>query len=278
VELPASAACLGGDLSAAILASAIGYYSVATNAFRGASAASRAVSSAPISPKSRTSEAYDASVGDGNRPTDHAAAAATGYVRAYPSSTLINLNHAAVAPAHLRTIWKVGALVTALFIMCTTNALVSFTLKEVQVRIVKLTIDLQYAMRAPAVERGYGLILLRYAMDALVFIPIVAGVLFFLFEFFDDQPLAFAVLVVAWLAEVAVSGSTRHCISRQYLPRLFFVYFGGFHFYFFSFPLGFTWLAFATGVAYMFHACLAIWNRFELPLMQQELESRGEWR
>jgi hypothetical protein len=110
-----------------------------------------------------------------------------------------------------------------------------------------------------------------------VFVPIVAGVLFFLFEFFDDQALAFAVLVVAWLAEVAVSGSTRHWVSRHFLPRLFLLYFGAFHFYFFAFPLGFTWPAFAAAVALMFHACLAVWNRYELPIMRRERDPTSQW-
>jgi hypothetical protein len=207
-----------------------------------------------------------------------AAPPAGGFLHAAPSGPLRNLRHARAAPAALqpwpRRAARAGALVTALFILCTTGALVGFTLKEVQVRIVKLTLDLQYAMREPG-RAGYARVLLRYATDALVFVPIVAGVLFFLFEFFDDQLLAFAVLVVAWLAEVAVSGSTRHWVSRVYLPRLFFLYFGAFHFYFFSFPLGFSWLAFGAAVFSMFHACLAVWNRFELPLMQVQ---DGEWR
>lgn len=165
-----------------------------------------------------------------------------------------------------RRLARLGSLLTALFILCTTATLVSYTLTEVQTRIAKLSADLSSAMRRPS--PAYGMTLLRYAIDALVFVPIVAGILFFLFEFFDDQPLAFAVLVVAWLAEIATAGSTRHAVSRVYLPRLFFLYFGGFHFYFFSFPLGFAWLAFGTAVAFMFHACLAVWNRFEMPLMR----------
>lgn len=248
--------CLGGKWISSFLAKAVGYHAVAANAFLAAG--------------SPSPSAYMSSLSDGRL-------ALSGFLRAYPTKTIINLSHAAAAPVRLRLVWKFGALITAIFIMCTTSALVSFTLKEVQVRIVKLSIDLQYAMRSPESERSYCRVLLRYALDALVFVPIVAGELFFLFEFFDDQPLAFAVLVVSWLAEVAVNGSTRHWVSRSYLPRLFFVYFGAFHFYFFSFPLGFTWLSFTTSVVLMFHACLAIWNHFELPLMQQEAEARSEW-
>lgn len=380
LSLPPTNPCLGGAATVAALSLTSGYHAVVANAFLRLGAVNLR-NEAGAMPK---------------RPTS------VGYVRAYPSGTLVNLGHvatndrvldstprpsapftesvASVAPQYAhdeaqddskririvhRMLRKAGALMTGLFIMCTTSALVSFTLKEVQVRIVNLTIDLQYAMRSAAAGasrsssrlrssrfstaeyardaassrrssqnassrgatgsadttsshrnrngvrpragfwstvfqlplvrtlttasdeyirtaggryNGYARVLVGYATDALVFVPIVAGVLFFLFEFFDDQPLAFAVLVLAYLAEVATSGSTRHWVSRQYLPRLFFMYFGAFHFYFFSFPLGFTWLAFAACVGFMFHACLAIWNRFELPLMQEAHDSGSEWR
>lgn len=198
-----------------------------------------------------------------------------GYVLAMDSRRVVNLGHADAAHAAgatrtvsrtgIRILWKFGAVITAVFVTCTTGALVAFTLREVQVRMIKLTMELQYSMRS---QRGYARVVFRYALDALVFVPIVAGMLFFLFEFFDDQALAFAVLCIAWLCEFAASGSTRHWVSRLFLPRLFLCYFGGFHLYFFSYPLGFTWLALATSIAFMLHAALTVWNHCELPLLR----------
>lgn len=206
-----------------------------------------------------------------------------GYVLSLQTRRVLNLMHAdpglateqmhVVTRVSLRIIWKCGAVMTAVFIMCTTGALVAFTLKEVQLRMIKLTMDLFYVMRS---QLGYSRVIVRYAMDALVFVPIVAGMLFFLFEFFDDQALAFVVLMLTWLCEFAASGSTRHQISRQYLPRLFFCYFGAFHVYFFSFPLGFSWLALATSLVFMVHAALAIWNHCELPLLRRERDNPAE--
>lgn len=175
----------------------------------------------------------------------------------------------------LTVVWKAGALLTATFIMCTTGALVDFALREVQVRLLKLTDDLQYVMRA---QIPYSGVMLKYALDGLVFVPIVAGVLFFLFEFFDDQILAFLVMITAGMSHFALMLSTRHWISRECLPRLFFGYFLGFHMYFFSFPLGFSWCALATALAFMWHASLVVWNRCELPMIRQENRNATEWR
>ncbi|CAN8074805.1 unnamed protein product [Agarophyton chilense] len=202
---------------------------------------------------------------------------ANGYVLVAHNKRLFNLMHAdPIVSIHdlpllyrilVRVVWKAGAIMTACFIMCTTAALVHFFLKEVQLRMINLTIDLQVVMRS---QQSYGRVLVQYAVDALVFVPIIAGMLFFLFEFFDDQALAFSVLVIAWLCAFAASGSTRHWVSRVYLPRLFFCYFGAFHVYFFSFPLGFSWLAFATSIAFMVHAALTVWNHCELPVLRRQ--------
>lgn len=251
VRLHSTDECLGDTIGRNILRWIVGYETVAVNAFAGVGAMER--------PK--------------------------GYVLSLQSKKLLNLLHAdaglssqdkpIVERFSMRFVWKCGAIMTAAFIMCTTGALVAFTLKEVQLRMIKLTMDLQVIMRSQA---GYGRVVVRYALDALVFIPIVTGMLFFLFEFFDDQALAFSVLILTWLCEFAASGSTRHWISREYLPKLFICYFGAFHVYFFSFPLGFSWLALATSLVFMVHAALSIWNHYELPLLRRERQSESQWR
>lgn len=252
VPLSSSNRCLGDPVSRFVLSRLVGYETVAMNAF---------------ARMRRRIKRRD------------------GYVLSLQTRRVLNLMHAdpglSTAQMHtfsrflLRVMWKCGAIMTAAFIMCTTGALVAFTLKEVQLRMIKLTLDLQFIMRS---QMGYGRVIIRYAMDALVFIPIVAGMLFFLFEFFDDQALAFVVLILTWLCEFAASGSTRHWISREYLPKLFFCYFGAFHVYFFSFPLGFSWLALATSIVFMVHAALSVWNHCELPLLRRERSRHTEWR
>lgn len=245
IDLPTNHACLGDRISRFIFMHLVGYDSVATNAF------------ASLRRRIKGGDC-------------------DGYVLTMHTRRVLNLLHADNMSKSLsnRFMRKCGAIVTAVFILCTTAALVAFTLREVQLRMIKLTIDLQVIMRS---QIGYGRVIVRYATDALVFVPIIAGMLFFLFEFFDDQALAFAVLIITWLCEFAASGSTRHWISRLYLPRLFFFYFVAFHIYFFSFPLGFSWLSFATSLAFMVHAALAVWNHCELPLLRNEHNLQPHW-
>ena len=174
----------------------------------------------------------------------------------------------------LKLVWKAGAVLTATFIMGTTGLLVNFALRAAQVHLIKLSDDLQYVMRE---QIPYSGVIVQHTLEGLVFVPIVAGVLFFLFEFFDDQILAFLVMITAGMSRFALILSTRHWVSRKCLPRLFLGYFLGFHTYFFSFPLGFSWCALATAMAFMWHASLVVWNRYELPMMRQEQRSTDEW-
>jgi len=53
--------------------------------------------------------------------------------------------------------------------------------------------------------------------------------------------------------------------TTQFFPRVFFLYFTLFHVYFFSSPHGFTFLCLGTTVAFLAHAMVFFWNRFELP-------------
>jgi len=79
----------------------------------------------------------------------------------------------------LRFVWKVGALATSLFLMVCTGALVAFALAEGQARLVQLSGELRWVLRSRLPYTG---VVLRYALDGLVFVPIVTGILFFLFE------------------------------------------------------------------------------------------------
>ena len=39
--------------------------------------------------------------------------------------------------------------------------------------------------------------------------------------------------------------------------------------YYFTYPLGFVWVAFFTSVSFMQHAVLFVWVRYEFPAYQQ---------
>ncbi|KAL4321629.1 hypothetical protein AHAS_Ahas14G0129600 [Arachis hypogaea] len=82
------------------------------------------------------------------------------------------------------------------------------------------------------------------------------GILFFLFEFYDDQMLAFMVLILFWLCKIFTLINVQMPISMKFFPRLFLLYFLVFHIYFFSYSYGLSYLALSTTVAFMEHLIL----------------------
>ncbi|KAG1348056.1 Membralin-like protein [Cocos nucifera] len=94
---------------------------------------------------------------------------------------------------------KCGVLIMSLFVFFTTTMSVSFTLRETQSRMLKFTVQLQHHARhqLPTFQ-----LIFVHVIESLVFVPIMIGILFFLFEFYDDQLLAFLVLTLVWLCEL----------------------------------------------------------------------------
>eukprot|EP00249_Psilotum_nudum_P019341 c27203_g1_i1 orf=326-2707(-) len=166
---------------------------------------------------------------------------------------------------------KSGVLIMSLFVFFTTTMSVSFTLRETQARMLRFTVQLQYHARHRLPT--YRLIFI-HVIESLVFVPIMIGILFFLFEFYDDQMLAFLVLTLVWLCELFTMISVRTPMSMQYFPRFFLLYFIVFHIYFFSYEYGFSFLAFSATAAFMQHLVLYFWNHFEVPALQRFLRTR----
>jgi hypothetical protein len=132
-------------------------------------------------------------------------------------------------------VFKCGVLITSLFVFFTTTMSVSFTLRETQARMLKFTVQLQHHARHRFPT--YRLIFV-HVIESLVFVPIMIGILFFLFEFFDDQLLAFMVLTLVWICELYTMISVRTPLSMQYFAPFFFLYFMVFRIYFFSYTYG----------------------------------------
>ncbi|CAM6105163.1 unnamed protein product [Calypogeia fissa] len=200
-----------------------------------------------------------------------------GYLYNFQTKELYNLNYlqdfSGVAHGFEDYIvFKCGVLITSLFVFFTTTMSVSFTLRETQARMLKFTVQLQHHARHRLPT--YRLIFV-HVIESLVFVPIMIGILFFLFEFFDDQLLAFMVLTLVWLCELYTMISVRTPLSMQYFPRFFFLYFMVFHIYFFSYTYGFSYLAFSATGAFMQHLVLYFWNQFEVPALQSFLRRRA---
>ncbi|XP_068654556.1 membralin-like protein At1g60995 [Aristolochia californica] len=168
---------------------------------------------------------------------------------------------------------KCGVLIMSLFVFFTTTMSVSFTLRETQSRMLKFTVQLQHHARhqLPTFQ-----LVFVHVIESLVFVPIMIGTLFFLFEFYDDQLLAFMVLILVWLCELFSLISVQTPLSIQFFPRFFLLYFVVFHIYFFSYPYGFSYLAFATTAAFMYHLILYFWNHFEVPALERFMWNRQQ--
>ncbi|KAK7328286.1 hypothetical protein VNO77_22389 [Canavalia gladiata] len=199
-----------------------------------------------------------------------------GYLYNYQTKEFYNLSYAQETPEgparfgdYLVT--KCGVLMMSLFVFFTTTMSVSFTLRETQTRMLKFTVQLQHHARhrLPTFQ-----LIFVHVIESLVFVPIMIGILFFLFEFYDDQLLAFMVLILVWLCELFTLISVRTPISMKFFPRFFLLYFLVFHIYFFSYAYGFSYLALSTTAAFMQHLILYFWNRFEVPALQRFMQNR----
>ncbi|XP_054778919.1 membralin-like protein At1g60995 [Prosopis cineraria] len=199
-----------------------------------------------------------------------------GYLYNYQTKEFYNLSYAQAPPEgparfgdYLVT--KCGVLMMSLFVFFTTTMSVSFTLRETQTRMLKFTVQLQHHAqhRLPTFQ-----LIFVHVIESLVFVPIMIGVLFFLFEFYDDQLIAFTVLILVWLCELFTLVSARTPISMKFFPRFFLMYFLVFHIYFFSYAYGFSYLALSTTAFFMQHLILYFWNRFELPALQRFMLNR----
>ncbi|XP_039157262.1 membralin-like protein At1g60995 isoform X2 [Eucalyptus grandis] len=199
-----------------------------------------------------------------------------GYLYNYQTKEFFNLSYAhepPEGPARFGDyfVTKCGVLMMSLFVFFTTTMSVSFTLRETQTRMLKFTVQLQHhaRRRLPTFQ-----LIFVHVIESLVFVPIMIGILFFLFEFYDDQLLAFMVLILVWLCELFTLISVRTPISMKFFPRFFLLYFLVFHIYFFSYSYGFSYLALSTTAAFMQHLILYFWNRFEVPALQRFMQNR----
>ncbi|KAG6499255.1 hypothetical protein ZIOFF_039012 [Zingiber officinale] len=168
---------------------------------------------------------------------------------------------------------RTSSLIMSLFVFFTITMSVSFTLRETQSRMLRFTVQLQHHARnhLPTFQ-----LIFVHVIESLVFVPIMIGILFFLFEFYDDQLLAILVLTLVWLCELFTMISVRTTISMQFFPRFFLLYFLVFHIYFFSYPYGFSYVAFSAMAAFMQHLILYFWNRFEVPALQRFMRTRTQ--
>jgi Tumour-associated protein len=158
-------------------------------------------------------------------------------------------------------IFKAELLSTVCFLFFAITALVSFTLRQTQVRMLQFTAQLRHNIRT---RTPFGWLIIRHILESLAFVPGAVGILFFLFEFFNDQLLGVCILLLAWISELYTAISVRTRISMMFYPRIYGLYFFIFGIYFFSFPSGFHYLALLNFILFLAHAMLYFGNRHEV--------------
>ncbi|KAH9257785.1 hypothetical protein BASA81_003803 [Batrachochytrium salamandrivorans] len=167
-----------------------------------------------------------------------------------------------IQPSTLPFWFKLTAICTTLFLFCITTTLVHHTLRETQERMLNFTLELQGRIHAGLPYRH---LVLNHLMASLAFVPIMVGMLFFLFEFYNNQLLAFMVMSIVWVCELYSVVSLRTRENVQSFPKLFFLYFCSFHLYFFLFPTGFSYIALTCCVTFLQFAMWSFFVRWELP-------------
>ena len=172
-------------------------------------------------------------------------------------------------------LFKSGVILTTLFLFFTTTTLVSFTLRSTQSRMLTFTYSLRRRVRE---GRSVGDIVVKHVLASLIFVPVMVGILFFLFEFFNDQFLAIAVLSIVWFCEVYTVICVRTWENVTFFPQVFFLYFTLFHIYFLSSPHGFCYLALLTTVFFLAHSMVFFWSRFEVKAIATGLITRDRAR
>jgi hypothetical protein len=227
-----------------------------------ASQGMRAAAGAPAGPTAAGAPGASAAGGGESSSAAAAAAASAASTTTISTSTARAARGGWVAAA----LYKIGIVATTLFLLFITTTLVHHTLRETQGMMLQFTVDLQRRIEQ---QRPYHTLVINHAVNSLVFVPVMVGMLFFLCEFFNDQLLAFMLLALVWVCELFSVITLRTRASIRTFPRLFSLYFCGFHLYFFSFPSGFSYLALTTAVAFLHHAMLLLWNRFEIPALRR---------
>ncbi|POM66471.1 Hypothetical protein PHPALM_17664 [Phytophthora palmivora] len=178
-------------------------------------------------------------------------------------------NPVSAAKSWLRVVaMKFKILHTILFLFFVITALVTFVLMETQKRMITFAALFQNRQQ---LQIPFTSLVVTFFAQSLMFVPVLVGMLFFLFELYRDRLLAFGVMTVMWVGESFSVISVRTRLSQAYFPPLFFCLFTFFHVYLFSFPFGFSYVALGAMSILLLQLMLFFWNCFEIPAL-----NRGE--
>ena len=160
--------------------------------------------------------------------------------------------------------FKAGTFLSAVFLLFATSSLASFILAATQQRMLRFTVELHETVRA---RRPLAPLVAAHLLESLAFVPLMLGVLFFLFEFFGDQLLAFLLTLLVWSCELWSILACRTALSLTVFPRVFGASITSFHVYCLTFPFGYKYVALASVVSALSAAAWILWDTCELPAL-----------
>ncbi|KAL4155644.1 hypothetical protein PRNP1_007752 [Phytophthora ramorum] len=199
---------------------------------------------------------------------------ARGFFYREDSRVVMDMSYGVFNPATAAQSWlrlvalKFKILHTILFLFFVITALVAFVLMETQKRMITFAALFQNRMQ---LQIPLANLVVTFFAQSLMFVPVLVGMLFFLFELYKDRLLAFGIMTVMWVGESFSVISVRCRLSQAYFPPLFFCLFTFFHIYLFSFPFGFSYVALGATSLLLLQLMLFFWNCFEIPAL-----NRGE--
>lgn len=199
----------------------------------------------------------------------HTAFEGRGYVRSLATGKIYTLSHGSDVANFRRDpaswlLFKFGTVCSALFLVLTATALTSFVLHETQRRVVRFTLALGSAVRS---RRPVFRLVCAHSIESMVFVPIMIGVLFFLFEFFSDKLLAFLVFMAVWACEIYAVVACRTEQTIRVFPVVVLLTMTWLNVYHLSYPHGLHYLAIATVFAALQCSAFHQWTSFELPAL-----------
>jgi len=196
-----------------------------------------------------------------------------GYLYSVHSRELLHVSRAAGGNLNSGLLFRAVLFTSFLFFISTT--MVHHIVQQTQERMLKFTFDLQRYVQNDLPYRG---LVFNHVLGSLVFVPIMVGMLFFLFEFFHDQLLSFMILAVVWIGELYSAVVMRTAHNIRVFPRLFALYFFAYNMYFFSYPSGFAYLALTTTICLLQHAMLTLFVGHEIPALLNNAVSQTHMR
>ncbi|DBA03016.1 TPA: LOW QUALITY PROTEIN: hypothetical protein N0F65_003204, partial [Lagenidium giganteum] len=183
-----------------------------------------------------------------------------------------DMGYGVFSPLDSRSSWlmfialKFKMLHTILFLFFIMTALVAFVLMETQKRMITFTGLFQNRTQ---LQIPFSNLVLAYFAQSLMFVPVLVGMLFFLFELYKDHFLAFCMMSLIWVGESFSIISVRTRTSQLFFPPLFFCAFTFFHVYHFSFPFGFSYVALCCIGMLLAQVMLFFWNCVEIPALHR---------